>query len=119
MGKPDLTEAEFKGLCLAFADPKLADHILWKKFVSALEDPSKRSHCRFTIQYVAYYISLCTCIAMYMCLLYTELHSYYMYICIGVIARVVKVFGINSMSNAIEILVRGEVECYLLLYEFY
>ncbi len=41
MGRPDYTEAEFKGLCLSFKDPKLKDHVLWKKFVSALEDPSK------------------------------------------------------------------------------
>jgi len=33
----------------------------------------------------------------------------------GLIARVAVVFGINSTSNAIEI-VRGEAECYLLLY---
>jgi len=35
-----------------------------------------------------------------------------------VIARVTVVFGIKSMSNAMEI-ARGEVEYYLLLYECY
>ena len=41
MGKPDLTEAQFRGLCSAFSDPSKTDDVLWKQFVSVLEDPSK------------------------------------------------------------------------------
>ena len=41
IGKPYLTDSQFQALCELFSDPKQKEHVLWKKFVSTLEDPGE------------------------------------------------------------------------------
>ena len=53
LGRPSLTYGQFSALCSRYADPKHGGNILWKKFISDIEQGVYTSHnvC-FTLPYI-------------------------------------------------------------------
>ena len=44
LGQPSLTYGQFSALCSCYADPKHGGNILWKKFISDIEQGVHTSH---------------------------------------------------------------------------
>ena len=53
LGQPSLTHGQFSALCSCYADPKHGGNIIWKKFISDIEQGVYTSHniC-FTLLYI-------------------------------------------------------------------